>query len=85
MVTLAAVFFAFALQQITLLRANLWIQTWAYEFDKLRGTSEKAQGDPKSVNSTYYLAAYGLICLADVLVSFVRDLMTFSGALKVSA
>lgn len=81
----SAVFFAFALQQITLLRTNLWIKTWAYEFDKLRRTSEKAQGDPKSVNSTYYLAVYGLICLADVLVSFVRDLMTFSGALKASA
>lgn len=74
------VFFAFALQQITSLGTNLWIKVWANEFDK-----SKSHEDPNPVNSVYYLAVYGFICLAYVLISFIRDLMTFSGALKASA
>ncbi|KAL6904509.1 P-loop containing nucleoside triphosphate hydrolase protein [Trichoderma evansii] len=81
----AIVFFAFTLQQITTLGTNFWVKIWAHEFDELVKNSAKSEGDPKHVNSVYYLAVYGLICLAYVLVSFVRDLMTFSGALKASA
>ncbi|KAM0512349.1 hypothetical protein ACHAPE_008915 [Trichoderma viride] len=79
------VFFAFIFQQFTSLGTNLWVKTWAHQFDELVKASEIPQGDTRHVNSVYYLAVYGLICLAYVLVSFVRDLMTFSGALKASA
>ncbi|KAL7781916.1 P-loop containing nucleoside triphosphate hydrolase protein [Trichoderma afarasin] len=76
----AVVFFAFALQQITSLGTNLWIRVWAHEFDEAEETSPVSH-----VKSVYYLAVYGLICLAYILVSFIRDLTTFSGALKASA
>ncbi|KAJ4861308.1 ABC transporter domain-containing protein [Trichoderma breve] len=76
----AVVFFAFGLQQITSLGTNLWIKVWAHEFDEAEETSPMSH-----VKSVYYLAVYGLICVAYVLVSFVRDLTTFSGALKASA
>lgn len=76
----AVVFFAFGLQQITSLGTNLWIKVWAHEFDEAEETSPMSR-----VKSVYYLAVYGLICVAYVLVSFVRDLTTFSGALKASA
>lgn len=79
------VFFAFILQQITSLGTNFWVKTWAHEFDELVENSAKSQGSPNRVNSIYYLAVYGLICLAYIFISFVRDLMTFSGALKASA
>lgn len=79
------VFSAFALQQITSLGTNLWVKTWAQSFDELAKDPGDPQGDARHVNSVYYLAVYGLICLSYVLVSFVRDLMTFSGALKASA
>ncbi|KAK0755466.1 LOW QUALITY PROTEIN: hypothetical protein N5P37_011974, partial [Trichoderma harzianum] len=76
----AVVFFAFALQQITSLGTNLWIKVWAHEFDEAEETPPTSH-----VKSVYYLAVYGLICLAYILVSFIRDLTTFSGALKASA
>ncbi|KAM6481845.1 P-loop containing nucleoside triphosphate hydrolase protein [Trichoderma sp. SZMC 28011] len=76
----AVVFFAFGLQQITSLGTNLWIKVWAHGFDEAEETSPMSR-----VKSVYYLAVYGLICVAYVLVSFVRDLTTFSGALKASA
>ncbi|KKP02562.1 ATPase [Trichoderma harzianum] len=76
----AVVFFAFGLQQITSLGTNLWIKVWAHEFDEAEEISPMSH-----VKSVYYLAVYGLICVAYVLVSFVRDLTTFSGALKAPA
>ncbi|KAL6820087.1 P-loop containing nucleoside triphosphate hydrolase protein [Trichoderma sp. SZMC 28015] len=76
----AVVFFAFTLQQITSLGTNLWIKVWAHEFDEAEETSAMSH-----VKSVYYLAVYGLICLAYILVSFIRDFTTFSGALKASA
>ncbi|PON24689.1 ATP-dependent bile acid permease [Trichoderma gamsii] len=79
------VFLAFTLQQFASLGTNLWVKTWAHQFDQLVEASANSQGDTRHVNSVYYLAVYGFICLAYVLVSFVRDLMTFSGALKASA
>ncbi|KAL7896905.1 hypothetical protein HDV63DRAFT_411225 [Trichoderma sp. SZMC 28014] len=79
------VFFAFGLQQITSLGTNIWIKIWAQSFDELEKDLGDLQGGPRHVNSVYYLAIYVLICLSYVLVSFVRDLMTFSGALKASA
>ncbi|KAM0245405.1 hypothetical protein ACHAQJ_010576 [Trichoderma viride] len=79
-----AVLIAFALQQIASLGTNLWIKTWAHEFDKSLETPAKSQRESDHVNSLYYLAVYGLICLAYVLISFVRDLTTFSGALRAS-
>lgn len=81
----AVVFVAFVLQQITSLGTNLWVKIWAQSFDELAKDPEDPQRDPRHINSVYYLAVYGLICLSYVLVSFVRDLMTFSGALKASA
>ncbi|KAL6803468.1 P-loop containing nucleoside triphosphate hydrolase protein [Trichoderma sp. SZMC 28012] len=75
----AVVFFAFTLQQITSLGTNLWIKVWAHEFDEAEETSAMSH-----VKSVYYLAVYGLICLAYILVSFIRDFTTFSGALKAS-
>ncbi|KAJ5725679.1 ATP-dependent bile acid permease [Penicillium malachiteum] len=74
----------FALQQVTSLGTNLWIKRWAHEFDKLEQFLTAGQ-DPNTVNSSYCLAIYGLIYLSYVLTSFIRDLTTFSGALKASA
>ncbi|KAJ5738957.1 hypothetical protein N7493_002112 [Penicillium malachiteum] len=74
----------FALQQLTSLGTNLWIKRWAHEFDKLEQFLTTKQ-EPDTVNSSYYLAIYGFICLSYALTSFIRDLTAFSGALKASA
>ncbi|KAL6697053.1 P-loop containing nucleoside triphosphate hydrolase protein [Trichoderma pleuroticola] len=44
--------------------------------------SAMSHGYPAHVKSGYYFAVYGLICLAYVIISFIRYLTTFSGALK---
>ncbi|KAK4574471.1 hypothetical protein LTR86_001312 [Recurvomyces mirabilis] len=77
---------AFALQQIASLGTNLWIKTWANKFDAaISQDAALANSDPiATVNSGYYLAIYGMICLSYVAVSFVRDLAALSGALKAS-
>ncbi|KAJ5195643.1 uncharacterized protein N7498_009081 [Penicillium cinerascens] len=80
-----AVILAFALQQLTSLGTNLWIETWARVFDNLVKASAAPEEKPDTVNSGYYLAVYGLICLAYILTSFARDLAAFSGALRASA
>ncbi|RAL12903.1 P-loop containing nucleoside triphosphate hydrolase protein [Aspergillus homomorphus CBS 101889] len=76
---------AFAVQQITSLATNLWIKDWAQAFDRLPKPSPGTNEGSAAVNSGYYLAIYGFICLAYALTSFFRDLITFSGALRASA
>ncbi|KAJ5256557.1 ATP-dependent bile acid permease [Penicillium angulare] len=77
------VLLAFGFQQITSLATNLWIKKWALEFDKLNQLPPSEQV-PGAVNSKHYLAVYALICLSFLLVSFLRDMTTFAGALKAS-
>lgn len=82
------VMIGFVAQQLAALGTNLWIKEWAFQYDQL----DKQKLAPEStttvhsdgVHAGYYMAIYAGICLAYALISFIRDLITFSGSLKAS-
>ncbi len=69
----------FVAQQVAALGTNLWIKEWAFQYDQL-GKDTKAA----SVSPWYHLVVYTAICVAYALLTFSRDLITFSGSLKAS-
>ncbi|OKL58744.1 hypothetical protein UA08_06298 [Talaromyces atroroseus] len=73
------VFFMFGAQQIAALGTNLWIKQWSFEYDKI-GDSQT-----QKPNAWYYMTIYIAICLAYVLITFIRDLITLYGSLKASS
>lgn len=78
----------FTAQQLASLETNLWIKEWAHQYDVLGGpkTHAASGGNAKDkVNALYYLGVYTIICLAYMLVSFIRDATTFYGSLKASS
>lgn len=81
------VLIGFAAQQVANLGTNLWIREWAFQYDKLDSPGEVQQDRPpkQSVSAWYYLAIYTALCLAYALVTFLRDLVTFTGSIKASS
>ncbi|ROV98773.1 hypothetical protein VMCG_06779 [Cytospora schulzeri] len=77
------VIIGFAAQQLASLGTNLWIKEWAFQYDKLDKTAPGKISE--QVPAWYYLAVYTAICLAYSLITFLRDLVTFSGSLKASS
>ncbi|KAL3421216.1 ATP-dependent bile acid permease [Phlyctema vagabunda] len=82
----------FVAQQLTALGTNLWIKQWAAQYDRLEteknpsvgmGINIASQGE--KVDAAYYLGIYALICLVFALITFIRDGVTFYGALKASS
>lgn len=80
----------FAAQQVASLETNLWIKTWAAQYDELE-SHEPSQRDISAsttaaeVEAWYYLMVYAIICVVYALVTFLRDLITFSGSLNASS
>lgn len=77
------VFAGFAIQQLVSLGTNLWIKTWAFQYDN--NGIEQRQDPEVAVQAWYYLSVYTAICVSYALVTLLRDLITFSGSLKASA
>ena len=63
---------AFAAQQVMALGLNLWVKEWAQQ----DGESSPEQG--------YYLGIYAALAAAFVLISFIRDAITFHGSMRAS-
>lgn len=74
------VMIGFAAQQIAALGTNLWIREWAFQYDK----TDSAEGRGE-VSAWYYLTVYTTLCLAYALITFLRDLVTFTGSIKASS
>lgn len=79
----ALVMVGFAAQQVAALGTNLWIREWAFQYEKLDTPGQAQQH--RGVSAWYYLAVYTALCLAYALVTFIRDLVTFSGSIKASS
>ena len=78
------VLFGFVAQQVAALGTNLWIKEWAFHYDQLESEMPPPRATAASVSPWYYLAIYTAICVAYALLTFARDLITFSGSLKAS-
>ncbi|WPH01610.1 Hypothetical protein R9X50_00445800 [Acrodontium crateriforme] len=74
----------FVAQQVASLGTNLWIKRWAYQYDE--AAKKQLSGDnDDNVNAAYYLGVYVAICLLCAMVTFLRDGITFYGALRASS
>lgn len=79
----------FTAQQLASLGTSLWIKTWAAQYDEY-GNQEPPQRNISTntaapeVEAWYYLTVYIIICVVYALITFLRDLVTFSGSLKAS-
>lgn len=76
----------FAAQQLAALGTNLWIREWASQYDQVdKEFAEKPTvATIGKVPASYYLMIYTGLCLTYALVTFLRDLVTFSGSLRAS-
>lgn len=76
----------FAAQQLAALGTNLWIKEWAFQYDKVdkEFPERSTVASVGRVPASYYLMIYTGLCLAYVFVTFLRDLVTFSGSLRAS-
>lgn len=82
----------FAAQQLVALGTNLWIRNWAFQYDQAEKahsrptttTTTDEDSSPASLSAWYYLTIYAGICLAYALITFLRDLLTFSGSIRAS-
>ncbi|ROV88867.1 hypothetical protein VPNG_10346 [Cytospora leucostoma] len=77
------VIIGFVAQQLASLGTNLWIKEWEFQYDRL--DKDAAVKIAEEVAAWRYLAVYTAICVTYSLVTFLRDLITFSGSLKASS
>ena len=71
-----AIFALFGVQQVASLGANFCIKQWSQVTDKDQSVSSDAD---------YYLTRYAIISVGFVLLTFLRDVVGFWGALQASS
>lgn len=81
------VIIGFTAQQVVALGTILWIREWAFQYDKPASSQGQQQRQEHRlvVSAWYYLAIYAALCLGYALITFLRDFITFSGAIKASS
>ncbi len=83
----AVVLSGFVAQQLAALGTNLWVKEWAHQYDAAAEdiTLPESPETSSTVNACYYLAIYAAISLGYMLISFLRDGITFYGSLRASS
>ncbi|KAF3767203.1 hypothetical protein M406DRAFT_61188 [Cryphonectria parasitica EP155] len=80
---------AFGVQQLSGLSMNLWVQEWASQYGNLGRKRDQVSSHSsqvaEKVPAWYYLSIYTVLCLGFAVITFLRDILTFSASLKASS